>query len=76
MGIRFSIPEFLLIVVIAPGLSACTKKDRECNCTVNVVGSPVVQNTTKSKAGKKCGDDGKRIGSQQSHYVYTCNVHS
>ncbi len=27
MGIRFSFPKFLLIVVSSPGISACAKKD-------------------------------------------------
>jgi hypothetical protein len=69
MGIRFSNPEFLLIVAIAPGLPACAKKDWECNCTVNGGDySTVVQNATKSK-------DGKRIGSRQGNDVYKCKVH-
>lgn len=77
MGIRFSILKFLPIVIIALGISACVKKDWNCDCTVN--GDPystVIQNTTKSNAGKRCGDYGKRIGSQQGNYVYKCKVHS
>lgn len=76
MGIRFSFPKFLLIVAIALGISACVKKDWECDCTVNGKDySTVISNSTKSNAGKKCGDYGKGIGSQQGNYVYKCKVH-
>lgn len=77
MGIRFSFPEFLLIVVSCLGISGCAKKDRSCNCTVNGDQySTIMKNTTKSNAGKKCSDYGKGIGSQQGNYIYTCKVHS
>lgn len=76
MGIRFSISGFLLTVVVALVICGCAKKDWDCNCTVNGDEySTVIKNSTKSKAGKSCGDYGKRIGSQQGNYVYKCKVH-
>jgi len=75
MGIRFSFLKVLLTVAVGLIGSGCTKKDWNCDCTVN--GDPystVIKNTTKSKAGKACGDYGKRIGSQQGNYVYKCKV--
>ncbi len=77
MGIRFSFPKFLLSVVIALGISGCAKKDWNCDCTVNGDDySTVIKHSTKSNAGKKCGDYGKAIGSQQGNYVYKCKVRS
>lgn len=53
MGIRFSIPEILLSVAAAPGLSAYTKKDQDCKCRVKDNDNfYVVQNAAKSTAGK------------------------
>lgn len=70
MGIQFSNPKLLILAVMG-----CTKKDWNCNCTVNVDNhNTTVPNSTKSQAGKKCGDYGKRIGSQHGYYVYKCNV--
>lgn len=76
MGIRFSFREFILIVAVAPSISGCAKKDWNCDCTVNGDDySSLIKNSTKPNAGKKCGDYGKGIGSQQGNYIYKCNVH-
>lgn len=77
MGIRFSFPKFLLSVGIAPGISGFAKKSLNCDCiAASDAHSTGINNTTKFNAGKKCGDYGKGIGSQQGNYIYTCNVHS
>jgi hypothetical protein len=74
MGIRFSNSK-LLIILISLTVMGCVKKDWNCHCTVNGDDyTTTIPNSPKSKAGKSCGDCGKRIGSQYASYVYKCKV--
>lgn len=74
MGLRFSIRK-ILPILSATFLLGCAKKDWSCNCRVNGDDyTTTIANSTKSQAGKKCGDYGKQIGSRYGSYTYTCKV--
>lgn len=77
MGIRSLIRKISPILLIAFMVSACAKKNWNCNCTVNGSDySMVIENTTKPKAGSACSKYGKKIGSKSAVYTSKCKVNS